>query len=52
LRHRAAQLSSAEEDAFFIQRRVDEAVADFQAIAAHLANIPGRKNIVWLTVVS
>ena len=49
LGQRAAQLSSAEEEAFFIQRRVDETVADFQAIAAHLANIPGRKNIVWLT---
>jgi VWFA-related protein len=49
LRQREAQLSSAEEEAFFISRRVDDTVADFQAIASHLANIPGRKNIVWLT---
>jgi VWFA-related protein len=49
LRLREEQISSAEEDAFFISRRVDDTVADFQAIAAHLANIPGRKNIVWLT---
>jgi VWFA-related protein len=49
LRQREEQLSSAEEDAFFISRRVDDTVADFQAIASHLANIPGRKNIVWLT---
>jgi len=49
LRQREEQISSAEGKAFFISRRVDETVADFQAIASHLANIPGRKNIVWLT---
>jgi VWFA-related protein len=49
LMQRAVRQSSAEEEAFFISHRVDETVADFQAIATHLANIPGRKNIVWLT---
>jgi VWFA-related protein len=44
-----AQQSKAEEREFFIQRRVDLTIEAFQAIATHLANIPGRKNIVWLT---
>jgi VWFA-related protein len=49
LQQRAAQQSADEEEGFFIQRRVDKTVEAFQAIATHLAGIPGRKNIVWLT---
>jgi len=49
LRQRAPQESATEEAGFFIQRRVDATVEAFRAIATHLAGIPGRKNIVWLT---
>jgi len=31
------------------QRRSEETMAALQAIAGHVANIPGRKNLVWLT---
>lgn len=31
------------------QRRAETTMAALQAIAAHVANIPGRKNLVWLT---
>jgi VWFA-related protein len=45
----AVQESGAREAEFFIERRADKTIEAFQAIAAHLAGIPGRKNIVWLT---
>jgi len=45
----AALQSRGVEAEFFIQRRVDRTIEAFQAIASHLASIPGRKNIVWLT---
>jgi VWFA-related protein len=31
------------------QRRAETTMAALRAIAAHVANIPGRKNLVWLT---
>jgi len=45
----AARQSRGVEAEFFVQRRVDKTIEAFQAIATHLAGIPGRKNIVWLT---
>ncbi|HLW98980.1 MAG TPA: VWA domain-containing protein [Candidatus Acidoferrales bacterium] len=45
-----SHVGGATEDAaaFENQRRASETMAALQAIAGHVANIPGRKNLVWL----
>jgi VWFA-related protein len=40
---------SAEERAFYMRNRVLGTLNVLKFIAAHLANVPGRKNLVWLS---
>lgn len=35
--------------AITIERRAEDTMAALHAIASHVANVPGRKNLVWLT---
>ncbi len=41
--------ASAEYLALYMRERVNAVNQAFQAIARHLANLPGRKNLVWIT---
>ncbi len=38
-----------EEDAFLLVRRVLETLQAFEEIANHLANVPGRKTLIWVS---
>ncbi len=42
-------LAAAEYEALRIREQIDTLKHSFQAIARHLANVPGRKNLVWIT---
>ncbi len=37
------------QDQFFIERRILDTLKAFEAIAAHLAAVPGRKSLIWVS---
>ena len=45
----AASVADVREAQFANQARAEQTMAALQAIAAHLAQVPGRKNLLWLT---
>jgi VWFA-related protein len=38
-----------EEQVFFLNNRITDTFHTFEAIAGHLARVPGRKSLIWLT---
>jgi len=44
-----SEKASAEYMALYMRERVNAAKHAFEAIARHLASVPGRKNLVWIT---
>jgi VWFA-related protein len=44
-----SQFASDEEGAFFIRDRVRRSVDAFKAVASHLSQYPGRKDLLWVT---